>query len=156
MYGSMIVFLVLSVTANFTPPMRRACLLSLAWYYFKAGYFLCQFMFIAGALLAEISLVLNTHTTIEGVANAGNGTYTGGTGTYGGGGWSVFRWLREYWPFATALGAWLLASVPPENQTYAPFSREIYFFFEDHITTEWGTPSPLIPFPVPFPVVPCF
>jgi hypothetical protein len=37
-----------------------------------------------------------------------------------------------------ALLALFLASSPPENQTYAPYSRTIYFFFEDYITTEGG------------------
>jgi len=128
MYGSMVVFLVLTITASFKPIWRRIILVSLAWYYFKAGYFLCQFMFVSGALLAEISLVMNA-------------TKTGGAkpaAPYQGGENLFTRWAREYWPMGMALMAWLLASVPPAGQTYATYSRVIFFFFEDYITTQWG------------------
>jgi len=132
MYGSMIIFLVLGVTASCKAFWRRAVLVSLAWYFFKAGYFLCQFMFVSGALLAELSLVMNA-------------TKTGGAKpptpwVEGENKWR--RWLREYWPLGLTFLALILASCPPENQTYAPYSRRIFFFFEDYITTEGGTYLP--------------
>jgi len=128
MYGSMVVFLVLNITAACKPFWRRVILVSLAWYYFKAAYFLCQFMFISGALLAEISLVMNA-------------TKTGGAKPFTPHihGESVLTWwAREYWPLGTAMLGFFLGSMPPGNQTFAWWSRVVYYFFEDYITTQWG------------------
>lgn len=91
-------------------------------------------MFVSGALLAELSLVMNA-------------TKTGGAKpptpwVEGERPWR--RWLREYWPVGLAFTALFLASSPPENQIYAPYSRMIFFFFEDYITTEGGTYLPLL------------
>jgi hypothetical protein len=133
MYGSMVIFLVLGVTASCKPFWRRIILLSLAFYYFKAGYFLCQFMFVAGALLAEISLVMNATKT--GGAKPPT-PYIEGQSL-----WK--RWVLEYWPLTMAGTALFLASSPPENQTYAAYSRMIFFFFDDYITSEGGITPPL-------------
>lgn len=86
-------------------------------------------MFVSGALLAEISLVMNA-------------TKTGGARprqpwVEGESLWR--RWVWEYWPLGMAALALYLASCPPENQTYAAYSRQIFFFFDDYITTEGGT-----------------
>jgi hypothetical protein len=128
MYGSMVVFLVLTVTASCKPIWRRIILVSLACYYFKAAYFLCQFMFISGALLAEVSLVMNA-------------TNTGGAKLptpYTQEATLLRRWTWEYWPLLTAGVGLFLGSMPPICQTYARWSRVVYYFFEDYITTQWG------------------
>ena len=49
------------------------------------------------------------------------------------------RPTRGYWPLTLAALALLLGSVPPERPHYAPWSRFIWFWFDDHITTTGGT-----------------
>ena len=128
MTGSMMVFLVLTVTASHTKFWRRTILLLTTLYYFECGQFLSNFCFFSGALLADLSLVLgssisSTSTTSRYIPYIG------------------LRWKRlviEYWPITLALFALLLASVPPSDQDYVAYSRTIYFFFEDYITADPG------------------
>jgi hypothetical protein len=82
-----------------------------AIYYFKSGELLAPFCFFSGALLAELSL------------NQGHTP------------------PNAKWPFALTVLSLLLASVPPENPHFRPYSRFLWFWFDDHITTTGGTSS---------------
>lgn len=116
----MLVFLVLGMTAGFTIFWRRFMLLCAAIFYFKSGELVAPFCFFSGAILAEITLTESRRMTINTDVK-------------------VKRWYHQHWPLALATLAMLLASVPPENAHYRPYSRVIYYWFDDHITTTGGT-----------------
>ena len=126
MRGSMLVFLVLTITADFKRSWRRVFFILTAFYYFKSGEFLGPFCFFAGAILAEVSLLQSKYAKSEMSYPITDPSER------------IYQMVCEYWPFALAILALLLASVPPENPTLAPYSATIWHWFDDHITTTDG------------------
>src|SRR5436190_3829856 len=110
MRGSLLVFLVLTVTAAHRISVRRGILVLATLYFFNSGEFLGPFCFFSGALLADLSLVLNAKTP--------------NTNRY-----TPFLWQRwqsvvaEKGPLALAMFALLLGTLPPENQDFLTYSR---------------------------------
>ena len=129
MRGSLLVFLVLGVTASHTKFCRRWILFLSALYYLNNGDFVSSFCFFSGALLADLSLTLR--------ANASNSTTSDATPSH----YPRLRFRRHiirYWPIALAIFALFLGTMPPENEYYRPYSRFIYIFFETYIVPERG------------------
>lgn len=64
MEGSLLLFLVLSVTAGYTSFWRRTYLISTTLYYFESEVdrYKCIFCFFSGALLADFSLTMRGQT----------------------------------------------------------------------------------------------
>jgi hypothetical protein len=131
MRGSMMVFLVLSVTAVCTSFWRRVILVCSTLYFYKSGEFIPPFLFFAGTLLAEISLLQIAHAKDR----AANGildipeSHSRST-----------RLVQRYWPTALFIFALYLGTAPPENSHRAAHSRFLRKVFEDYITTENSTP----------------
>lgn len=120
----MLVFLVLGMTAGFTVFWRRFMLVCAAVFYFKSGELLAPFCFFSGAILAEISLNQSkTPVTFPPPRDATE---------------RVYQIVYEHWPIGLAMLGLLLASVPPENQHFVWYSRVIYYWFDNHITTSMG------------------
>ena len=128
MRGSLLVFLVLGVTASHTKFCRRWILFLSALYYFNSGDFISSFCFFSGALLADLSLTLR--------ANASNSNTSDAVPSHH----PRLRFRRHisYWPIALAMFALFLGTMPPENENYRPYSRFIYTFFETHIVPPNG------------------
>jgi len=113
----MLVFLVLNVIASCTNQWRRTILILMTLYFFKTGEFLSPFLCFAGALLAEVSLSIPRDSAGQQKISA------------------------TYWPFGLMFISLILASSPPENPTFASYSRAMWTFFERYITTQGGISS---------------
>lgn len=127
MRGSMVVFLVLFVTAVCTSFWRRVILVCMTIYYYKSGEFITPFLFFAGTLLAEISLMQ--------IAYAKERAASGILDTPEPSSSRIAR-LRKRWPTALFIFALFLGTAPPENSHRAAWSRFVRYIFEDFITTE--------------------
>jgi hypothetical protein len=112
--GSMLVYLVLTTTASFTPACRRAIFVTLIVYSLYYGDFLGDVPFYCGVLLADMSLVLSQRqrlstskqTTIDG--------------------WRRFQFVRHYWPIMLAIFGLFLSSYPPDSPYRAAWSDSIH------------------------------
>jgi hypothetical protein len=123
----MLVFLVLGMTAGFTVFWRRFMLVAAAIYYFESGELLAPFLFFSGAILAEIALIQNRQTSIPATTQLKDETR------------NLWKVVVSYWPLALAFVALILASVPPENPHYVPYSRFLWYWFDGHLTARGGT-----------------
>ena len=121
----------LNVTAAHRIYIRRGILVLAALYFFYSGELLTPFCFFSGALLADLSLVLKAKTSNNNRSHNNPSLRL-----------QSQRLVAEKWPFALAMFAVLLGTVPPENQDFMAYSRVIYFFFVDYITTEGGITLP--------------
>jgi hypothetical protein len=136
MRGSLLVFLVLSVTASHTKFCRRWILFLSALYYYNSGDFVSSFCFFAGALLADLSLTLRAYAPNPNISDAAPIHY------------SRLRFRKHilpYWPIALAMFALFLGTMPPESESYRPYSRFIYVFFQTYIVPKDGTKTILNP-----------
>ena len=117
-------FLVLSITAGFTPYGRRWILAIAAVYFFLSSPYMTTFCFFIGALLADLSLHLRASqasTVTPKYASLSQ------------------RLVAEYWPYTLAIFAVLMGSVAPEDPEFEVYSRTIYQFVERTITVVDGT-----------------
>jgi hypothetical protein len=133
MRGSMMVFLVLSITAVCTSFWRRVILVCTTLYFYKSGEFIPPFCFFSGTLLAEISLLQIAHAK-ERAANGILETPESPSRTT--------RLIRRHWTTALFILALYLGTAPPENTHRAAHSRFLRWIFEDYITTENCTTHP--------------
>ena len=130
MRGSMMVFLVLTVTAVCTSFWRRVILVCSTIYFFKSGEFIPPFLFFAGTLHAELSLLQIAYAkerAAKGILDAPEPS-------------SQTSRLRKHWPTALFILALFLGTSPPENSHRATWSRLLRWVFEDYITTKNCTP----------------
>jgi hypothetical protein len=117
--GSMMVYLTLLATSNFTPSWRVAAYIFLTGYSIWFGNILGDIPFYSGVLLADLSLVINS--------NSQTTTRTRG----------LFRGLRNSWPMVLAFVALFISSYPPEGGVeLAAWSRFLlrwgYIFLPSH------------------------
>lgn len=131
MRGAMMVFLTLSVGVCCTPFWRRFMLVFMATFYFKSGEFIPPFLFFAGAILAEVTQIQIAHAKhtpppLDNVEPLK--------------GWK--KYVHGYWTIALFFVSYFLGTQPPSNPERATYSRLIFNFFKDYITTQGGT-SPL-------------
>jgi peptidoglycan/LPS O-acetylase OafA/YrhL len=124
MRGSLLVFLLLTVTAPATPHWRRTILILTALYFYNSGEFIGPFCFFCGALLSDLSLVLRARS------QQGLGTHRFDSERAG--------ILHQHWPLALAFLAFFLGTMPPENQRYTAWSRIVFDFFENYVTATGG------------------
>jgi hypothetical protein len=124
MRGSLLVFLLLTVTAPATPHWRRTILILTALYFYNSGEFIGPFFFLCGALLSDLSLVLRAKTHQDLCMHP----FDSERG----------RILHQHWPFGLAFVAAFLGTMPPENQRYTTWSRIVFDFFENYITATDG------------------
>jgi hypothetical protein len=127
MRGSMLLFLGLTMFVQFTCFWRRVFLIYATAYFFENGEF-SPALFYAGALLAEISLVVSLQPQTITPAHDNRGVSQP---------WKML--LKKYWPVALAILALFIGSSPPEGQHRAAYSRFLWTFFERHITPNGGT-----------------
>ena len=126
MRGSLLVFLVLTTTASATALWRRIIFILTALYFYNSGEFIGPFCFFSGALLADLSLFLRDNPPREITLNLFGSSWE--------------RAIYKRWPFGLAFLSYFLATMPPENQDYAAWSRSVYQFFERYITATGGCP----------------
>ncbi len=109
--GSMLVYLVLGVTASFTPARRFLCLLGIAAYSIYADSdVLSDLPFYTGAILADISLVLSDkNITILPLFNSCNEPRG-----------------DSRWAIVSALVALYIGSYPPNSYDKATWSQQLY------------------------------
>jgi hypothetical protein len=129
MRASMLEFLVLSMTANFTVFWRRVFLFLCAFYFFKTGEFPSPFLFFSGALFAELSLYLKAQPAA--VPRA--------TLDLPGPLRPLARTVQNYWTTALTILAFYFASAPPEHAERAAYSRNLFQFFTKYISPARGT-----------------
>jgi peptidoglycan/LPS O-acetylase OafA/YrhL len=126
MRGSMVVFLVLFVTAVCTTFWRRVILVCSTIYFFKSGEFITPFLFFAGTLHAEISLIQIAYAkerAAKGILDAPEPS-------------SRIARYRKHWPAALFIFALFLGTSPPENAHRAAWSRLLRYIFEKYIATK--------------------
>jgi len=130
MRGSMLVFLVLSMTAGLTVFWRRVFLVLTTCYFFASAEFPSPLLFFSGAIFAEISLAQLAwqNNTPKSILEEKEPTTCR----------SWKRLVREYWPGAMAIFALYLASSPPEYVERAAYSRAIWFVFQRYVVPSGG------------------
>jgi hypothetical protein len=128
MRGAMMVFLTLSVGVCCTPFWRRFMLVCMAIFYFKSGEFIPPFLFFAGAILSEITLMQIAHAKSNPPALDPTEPQRG---------WR--RFVNEYWTIALFFTSYFFGTQPPSNPERATYSRVIFNFSKDYITTNGGT-----------------
>lgn len=104
--GSLMCYLVLIITANFTPYWRRAVLLFLMTWSIYWGDLLAEIPFYIGALFADMSIV---------ISQQGNSVSTSST--------RFNRW-QKFWPLAIGILGLFICSYPPN---WAELSGWSYF-----------------------------
>jgi|SRR5277367_828989 len=131
MRGSMLVFLVLGMTAGLTVFWRRVFLVCTTYYFLASGEFISPFLFFSGAIFAEISLTQSAwqNNMPKSILDEKEPP-TCRT-------WK--RFVRDYWPGATAIFALYLASSPPEYAERAAYSRAIWMVFQRYIVPGRGS-----------------
>lgn len=129
MRASMLEFLVLSMTAQFTVFWRRAFLFACTFYFFKTGEFPSPFLFFSGALFAELSLYLTAQPVVAPRATVDL------PGPLRPLAWTV----RNYWTTALMILAFYFASAPPEHAERAAWSRNLFQFFSKYISPTGST-----------------
>ena len=121
----MLLFLVLSMTSGFTILVRRIFLVCTAIYFFHLPDLPSPFLFLAGALFAELSLsVLPQSKPALAIVEEEEPRRS---------------WIREHWPMGLLMLGLFLGSSPPENPWRTHYSRVIWSFFERYITPVGGT-----------------
>src|SRR5271155_3703605 len=131
MRGSMLVFLVLGMTAGLTVFWRRVFLVCTTIYFFATAEFVSPFLFFSGALFAEISLAqLAWQSNMPKSILDEKEPPTCRT-------WK--RLVRDYWPGALAVFALYLATSPPEHFERAAYSRAIRMVFQRYIVPRGGS-----------------
>ena len=128
MRASMLEFLVLSMTANFTVFWRRVFLFACAVYFFRTGEFPSPFLFFSGALFAELSLYLKAQP-----ASVPRATVDLPAALR-----PLARMIRNYWTTALTILAFYLASAPAEQPERAAWSRQLFQFFTKYISPTGG------------------
>jgi hypothetical protein len=110
--GSMMVYLFLGITAAFTPTRRFLCLSGIVAYsMYTDKDVLSDLPFYTGAMLADLSLVLNDQTfTSLPLFNACNGLSPTG---------------NSRWAIVFAFVALYLGSYPPNSYEYATWSQQL-------------------------------
>jgi hypothetical protein len=113
--GSMIVYLVLLVTAGFTARNRVASLFGLLTYsIYNNTDVLAEVPFYTGALLADLSLVLNEQTLSLPSWNIGPPCG------------SLYRTLRSHWPIIMFVVGLYIGSYPPNSPDLSVWSQQLY------------------------------
>ena len=107
-HGSMMVYLALIVTASFTSFYRRIVFLILISYAIYFGDLMGEIPFYTGALLADLSLYLNSQRNSEPTHVA------------------RFLSVRNCWPMAVVFFGLFLASYPPNSPELAGWSMTMY------------------------------
>jgi hypothetical protein len=125
------VFLTLSVGVCCTPFWRRFMLVFMATFYFKSGEFIPPFLFFAGAVLAEITQMQ--------IAYAKNSQASPLDPVEPLRGWR--KYVNNYWTIALFFVSYFLGTQPPSNPERATYSRVIFNFFKNYITTRGGMSS---------------
>jgi hypothetical protein len=123
----MMVFLTLSVGVCCTPFWRRFILVCMATFYFKSGEFIPPFLFFAGAILSEVTLMQIAHAKANPPALDPTEPLRG---------WR--RFVHEYWTIVLFFISYFFGTQPPSNPERAPYSRVIFNFSKDYITTDGG------------------
>lgn len=127
MRGAMLVYLILTISVNCTPPCRRFILVTMTTFYFKSGEFIPPFLFLSGACLAEITLIQIAHNNNKVTALDVNEPPRG-----------LRRLVNKCWTGALFVFSMYLGTHPPENPHRATYSRVMHDFFNKYITTEGG------------------
>jgi len=117
--GSMMVYLTLLATSNFTPSWRVAAYIFLTGYSVWFGNLLGDIPFYSGVLLADLSLVI--HSNPQTLTRAHR----------------LLGLVRNGWPMVLAFVALFISSYPPEGGVeLAAWSRFLirwgYLFFPSH------------------------
>jgi hypothetical protein len=103
--GSMLVYFTLVVTADFTPFCRNTVFFVLLLYFLYSGDLMAEIPFYIGALLADLSLVLQSESLCTSPPS------------------SKFKYVRKYWPICLAIFALYLSSYPTNHAELAAWSR---------------------------------
>jgi hypothetical protein len=110
----MMLFLLLTITAAFTTYTRRLLFYIVIAYGVYNGDLLGEIPFFSGALLADLSLYLNSPDASTGPS------------------WSVRhnipKFVRDYWPLALAIFGAMIGSYPavaPETAAWSRFLTEV-------------------------------
>lgn len=106
--GSILVYLAIIVSASFTPSARVATFLGLTLYSVWFGDFLADIPFYAGALLADLSLVLASSASQNTVSSWNTGPR--------------FRGIKNTLPMALGLFGLFLGSYPPDATEMSSWS----------------------------------
>jgi hypothetical protein len=125
MRGAMLVFLTLTVSVSCTPFWRRFILLATTFFYFKSGEFIPPFLFLCGAVLAEITLLQIAHNNNK-VASMDISEPPRG----------LKRIVKKCWTGVLFTFSLYLGTHPPENPHRVKYSRVMYEFFQKHIATQ--------------------
>ena len=104
--GSMLVYLILVVTASFTPYYRCLVFVVLLAYSIYLGDLLGEIPFYTGALLADLAIILQKDSVSTRPRLSGQ-----------------YSWIKGYWPIALALLALYISSYPTNNAHLAGWSR---------------------------------
>jgi peptidoglycan/LPS O-acetylase OafA/YrhL len=113
--GSMLVYLFLLVTAGFTPRNRVGALFALLGYsIYNNTDVLAEVPFYTGALLADLSLVLNEQTLALPSWNIGPPCG------------SLYRTLRNHWPIIMFVIGLYIGSYPPNSPDLSVWSQQLY------------------------------
>ena len=124
----MMVFLTLSVGVCCTPFWRRFMLVCMATFYFKSGEFIPPFLFFAGAILSEITLIQIAHAKANPPALDPTEPLRG---------WR--RFVNEYWTIVLFFISYFFGTQPPSNPERSTYSQVIFNFSKNYITTNGGT-----------------
>ena len=124
MRGSLLLFLVLTTTANHAKYIRRMTLFLAALYFYCSGDFIATFCFFGGSLLADLSFSLIANKSMKD-SHRDSLRHPQRVG-----------FVAEHWPEPLAIFAMFLGTMPPENQDYVQYSRIIYNFFSERLTPE--------------------
>jgi hypothetical protein len=124
-------YLVLIVTASFTPYWRCAILIILLCWSVYWGDLLAEIPFYTGALLADMSILLS---------KANNSIATGGAT-------SRFHRINKYWPMSLGIFGLFLCSYPTNNAQLAGWSRAMILIGQMIFNPQCIPPHP--PFLIP-------
>jgi hypothetical protein len=115
--GANLVFLVLFVTLDFDPLYRRSAFVLLSMYAIYCGDLLGEVPFYAGALLADMSLVIKSYENSPLMSSRGIAILP-----------RRFQSIKHLWPTAVALFALFVGSFPrdsPEQAGWATFLNDV-------------------------------
>ena len=119
--GSLMCYLVLIVTANFTPYWRRAIFLILLTWSIYWGDLLAEIPFYIGALFADMSIVLSQKSATVSTATP------------------RYERVQKYWPMALGVFSLFICSYPPNWAERAGWShlmmRQGVRFFHPNCTS---------------------
>ena len=110
MRGSMLLYIALFSTMNFTPSWRLGALFALTLYFYFTRDVVVGFAFFAGALLADLSIVLGNTTPSSPRIHSGE-SFAG------------HRLAKKYWPIALAVFALFIGGQPDHNTDRTFWSR---------------------------------